>query len=85
MESKKMTAEEFSENYTWTCCPEKSQVLEAMVEFAKLHVTEALKAASKKVKTKQGWWQDNNIPNGTSYTEVDKQSILTSYPLDLIK
>jgi len=32
------TAEEFSENYTWTCCPEKSQVLEAMIEFAKFHL-----------------------------------------------
>ena len=80
-----MTAEEFSENYTWTCCPEKSQVLEAMVEFAKLKVTEALKAASEKVKTKQDWWQDNAYSDGFFYTVVDRDSVLTAYPLENIK
>jgi hypothetical protein len=56
-----------------------------MIQFAKLHVEAALKDASQKVKTKQGWWQDNNIPFGTSYTEVDKESILNAYSLTNIK
>ena len=57
----------------------------AMIEFAKLHVKAALKAASENAKTKESWWQDNNIPNGASYTEVDRQSILKAYPLENIK
>jgi hypothetical protein len=43
-----------------------------MVEFAKLHVTAALKAASEKV---------DNVHGGDYFVET----ILTAYPLDLIK
>ena len=51
---------------------EKSYSEEDMIEFAKLHVTKALEAASKSVKY--------NRP----YIEV-KDSILNAYPLDKIK
>ncbi len=54
----------------------KEDVENAMIEFAKLHVEAALKAASENVKTK--------ITNrNASY--VDKDSILNSYPLEKIK
>jgi hypothetical protein len=56
------TAEEFSENYTWTCCPEKSQVLEAMIEFAKLHVEAALKEARRVVEESNGESILNSYP-----------------------
>ena len=46
-----------------------------MIEFAKLHVEEALKAASKKSKAKEGQITDYKLTN----------SILNSYPLDNIK
>jgi hypothetical protein len=46
-----------------------------MIEFAKLHVEEALKAASKKSKAKEGQITDYKLTN----------SILKSYPLDNIK
>jgi hypothetical protein len=57
----------------------------AMIEFAKIHVKEALKQASQNVKTKEEWWQDNGNPNGFSYTAVDRDSILNAYPLTNIK
>jgi negative regulator of sigma E activity len=62
-----------------------SDVTKAMVEFAKIHVQEALKQASQNVKTKEEWWQDNGNPNGFSYTAVDRDSILNAYPLTNIK
>jgi len=56
-----------------------------MIEFAKLHVEAALKAASEKVKTKtveeyiskSGEYEYSQYP--------DKDSILNAYPLTLIK
>jgi len=48
---------------------------EAMIEFAKLHVEAALKEASQKVKLADGWQMCN----------IDKNSILTAYPLEKIK
>jgi len=48
-----------------------------MIEFAKLHVTAALKAASEKAQV----YADEG-----GYSEfVDEQSILNSYPLEKIK
>ena len=51
--------------------------LEAMKEFAKLHVEAALKAASEKAKI------DKSVTFG--WEKVDRPSILKSYPLDNIK
>jgi hypothetical protein len=51
----------------------------AMIEFAKLHVEEALKEASEKA---------DYITNGHEHITdiwIDKDSILNSYPLDKIK
>lgn len=49
----------------------------AMIEFARLHVEAALKAASEQAHTK-------DIPY-TDDVEVDKVSIIKSYPLENIK
>lgn len=51
---------------------------EMMIEFAKMHVTEALKQASESADVFYG-------DCGESYNTVDKQSILNAYPLDQIK
>ena len=53
-----------------------SNVTEAMIEFAKLHVEEALKEASEKVTT-DGY--------GDGYAGIDEESILNAYPLENIK
>ena len=57
--------------------------LDAMIEFAKLHVEVALKTASQKAETKK----DVAIfAEGTFTTQiVDKDSILNSYPIENIK
>jgi hypothetical protein len=52
-----------------------SNAIEAMIEFAKLHVEAALKEAAEKAITEEVW--------GDYY--VDKKSILNSYPLISIK
>ena len=83
------TAEEFfysiivqssiDENGNYSIC----DIQEALIEFAKLHVEAALKAASKQAKTKE----DVAIFAEGSYRTqvVDKESILNSYPLENIK
>jgi hypothetical protein len=48
-----------------------------LIEFAKLHVEQALKAASENAETKACWYTDHD-------EEVDKDSILNAYPLNLI-
>lgn len=53
-----------------------------MIEFAKLHVELALKLAAHKATASAYYSTDND---GTYDAKVHKQSILTSYPLDLIK
>ena len=78
-----ITAEEFSENYSWTCCPEKSQVLEAMIEFAKLHVTKALETASENGEVEEHY--SNPYDQESLIHIVNKDSILNAYPLDNIK
>ena len=52
-----------------------SNAIEAMKDFAKLHVEAALKEAAEKAVTEEVW--------GDYY--VDKNSILNSYPLKNIK
>ena len=50
---------------------------EKLIEFAKLHVEAALKAASEDAHTKDVPYTDD--------VEVDKDSILSAYPLENIK
>jgi hypothetical protein len=52
-----------------------------LIEFAKLHVTEALKAASEHAELDYG--NGRCIECGSN--KIDEQSILAAYPLDLIK
>ena len=62
---------------TFTDDPDDDTIYEAMIEFAKLHVEQALKQASA-----------TDIVSGRSYkhrAEHDKDSILNSYPLENIK
>jgi len=59
----------------------KSRAKELMIEFAKLHVTEALKAAAEKAEAIEGW----STGFSGSAASVDKESILNSYPLTNIK
>ena len=54
-----------------------------MIEFAKLHVKEALETASKKAKTKNEW--EGNTGSEYCDTVVDRESIINAYPLDNIK
>lgn len=56
-------------------------VTEAMVEFAKMHVEAALKTASEKIEFDIGEY----ISDGHWEREIDKDSILNSYPLSNIK
>ena len=58
-------------------CTDYEDAVEAMIEFAKLHVEAALKQASEEAHTKDVAYTDD--------VEVDKQSILNSYPLTNIK
>ncbi len=60
-----------------------NDVTEAMIEFAKLHVEAALKAASEKAKTKNKW--DGNTGSEFCDTVVDSESILNAYDLNQIK
>ena len=62
----------------------KYDAIEAMIEFAKLHVTEALKEASENFKMKI---KDDvhELHMNDDWMEVDKNSILNAYPLENIK
>ena len=72
------SAEEFLKNFhrqeTHTL---EEGVQEAMIEFTKLHVEAALKAAASDAHTKDVPYTDD--------VEVDKESILNAYPLENIK
>ena len=58
-------------------------VKEAMIEFAKMHVQEALKQASVEVEVEHEL--SNPYDPNSGYEIVNKDSILNAYPLDLIK
>ena len=60
---------------------------ELMIEFAKMHVQEALKQASEKADADFTYLGDDLKEIGAEYIEVYtiKGSILNAYPLDLIK
>jgi len=65
--------------------------IEAMIEFAKLHVARALKKASEEGKVHQHsrdytiGRKSKIIRQKTEVYEVDRDSILNAYDLDLIK
>lgn len=78
-----MTAEElFNKIFTENSCyidydkAGLDTIKKAMIEFTKLHVTEALKEASEKGYSLD--WRNAKC-------EIDKESILNSYPLTNIK
>lgn len=54
-----------------------------MIEFAKLHVEAALKAASEEAESEEGAIIDLGFEKISA--SVNKKSILNSYPLDKIK
>ena len=86
MDSKILTAEDFLQEHLeishfyddktnrMVCFSEDVQ--QVMIEFARLHVQNALESASEKVETNYYYVEDD---------PVDKESIINSYPLDLIK
>ena len=57
------------------CNRQAKESVQIMIEFAKIHVEQALKSASKKSKSKEGRITDYKLTN----------SILNSYKLDNIK
>ena len=61
--------------------------IKGMIEFAKMHVQEALKQASEKADADFTYLGDDLKEIGAEYIEVYtiKDSILNAYPLDLIK
>jgi|LakMenEpi03Aug12_release.lakeMendotaPanAssembly.Ray.scaffolds.fasta_scaffold5422509_1 hypothetical protein len=74
MENNIPTAEEVYNDFHFNYKGDENSILEAMREFAKLHVEAALKVASENAEAKYNWRQ-----------EIDKESILNAYPLDQIK
>jgi hypothetical protein len=70
-----------------------SSVIEKQfIEFAKLHVQEALKQAHLKAElnyydSKESWMNDSNMSLNSwgAITSIDKDSILNAYPLENIK
>lgn len=74
------SAVEFLQGFTDN--PDDDTIYKAMVEFAKLHVKEALDEASKKVTLTE--FATEFLQEGAS-DAIDKQSILDSYPLENIK
>ena len=90
------TSEEFFKEYSdntslaeghYDYLVEKNSFKEAMIEFAKMHVQEALKQASEKADADFTYLGDDLKEIGAEYIEVYtiKDSILNAYPLDLIK
>lgn len=75
------TAEEWLEHFKENVYPGTS-TSECMIEFAKLHVTAALKAASKEAEIRT-----EEIGGGLNieWKVIDKESILNAYPLTNIK
>lgn len=77
MESNKLpTAEEFAERDGSHIMGYPVLTINQAIQFAKLHVKEALKVASEKAEIEYSSRKD---------FEINKESILNSYPLDNIK
>lgn len=73
-----ITAEEFLKNKPFSI----ESIHECMIEFAKLHCIEQAKAICKDVDFTIETYASRQQG---SIVEVDKDSILNAYPLDLIK
>lgn len=91
VEEKIPTTEELFKKYSSLCQFEegdseflidKEDFKEVMIEFVKLHVVAALKSASEKVELTDFAYEF--LQEG-AYDAIDKDSILTAYPLDNIK
>jgi hypothetical protein len=75
------TAEELYNNFHFNYKGDENLILEAMREFARLHVTAALERASQNAEL-----EDIGSPDiGLSYHVVNEKSILNAYPLTSIK
>ena len=73
---------EVSDIYKFSFTAKETEMFtEMMIEFAKNHVTEALKQASEKV-TMRLRDDFNELDMNDDWMEVDKNSILTAYSLD---
>jgi hypothetical protein len=82
--SKMPTAEEFLNTFNRKVNDTLEQgVQEAMIEFAKLHVEAALKAAATNGEVKEEL--GNPYDTESKYYVVDEQSIIKAYPLTNIK
>jgi hypothetical protein len=78
VENKIPTAEEFFTSVVGETPDEfNGYIKECMIQFAKLHVEATLKAASEDAHTKDVPYTDD--------VEVDKETILSAYPLENIK
>jgi hypothetical protein len=84
-----LTISHFYDDITDQMVVPSSQLEQAMVDFAKIHVKQALKEASEKVIM----YDANDIDDpeldesgmAYEYYIVDKESILNAYPLNKIK
>ena len=77
------TAEEFLLQKPFILGMTRADQVIAMIEFAKMHVQEALRLAS--VEAEVGHELSNPYDPNSEYQIVNKDSILNAYPLDLIK
>lgn len=75
------TAREFDGTFQLLTYGRLLQPSEEKIEFAKLHVKAALEAAAKNVRTITKEDPDWD----TKYQSIDKESILSAYPLENIK
>ena len=60
-----------------------NNVTDMLIEFAKMHVQEALRLASEEAEVEHEL--SNPYDPNSGYEIVNKDSILNAYPLDLIK
>ena len=88
------TAEEFFKEYSdntslseghYDYLVEKNSFKEAMIEFAKMHVQEALKQASEKASVTPIDHEEISEGSFRPIWGVDDESILNAYPLENIK
>lgn len=88
MKNKVITAQEFLDISFGENKAVRSKITKAMIEFAKLHVQEALKQASEKSLMKdvnEDCHYEDEEGNFPEIYFIDKDSILNAYDLDNIK
>lgn len=89
MENKLPTAEKYIKKHPYVdsflgSAQGYEVLINFMVEFAKLHVTAALKQASDQATAIGGGYQSDSRHLPSNKTTVNKESILNSYPLENI-